>query len=129
MITADTLGAADDIVQGCGDLEIVWIQPGDEAEQKCDFLEKLETSRTVGLGNGAKDARMLRRARLGICVMHGEGTAVEALIKSDVLMRSIEEAINLWLLPTPSACHSALLTSGTKVVAAQAYRSRVIRSS
>ena len=100
VITADTLGAADDIVQGCGDLEIVRIQPGDEAKQKCDFLEKLGPSRTVALGNGANDARMLRRARLGICVMHGEGTAVEALLESDVLVRSCEEAMDLLLLPT-----------------------------
>ena len=99
VVTADTHGTVADLMRGCGELEIVRIQTGKEAQQKSAFLEKLGASQTVVLGNGANDALMLRKARLGICVMHGEGTAVQALLVSDVLVRSAEEALDLLLQP------------------------------
>jgi len=62
-------------------------------------LEKLGASQTVAFGNGANDALMLRKACLGICVMHGEGTSLQALLASDVLAASAEEALDLLLKP------------------------------
>ena len=56
-------------------------------------------ARTVAFGNGANDALMLRKARLGICVMHGEGASLQALLASDVLVASAEEALDLLLKP------------------------------
>ena len=42
---------------------------------------------------------MLRKACLGICVMQGEGTALRALLASDVLVRDANEALDLLLKP------------------------------
>ena len=98
VITADTHGTVDDLLKDC-DLEIVRIEVGNEAVQKCDFLEKLGASHTVALGNGANDAFMLRKARLGISVMQGEGTAMHALLAGDILVRSADEALDLLLKP------------------------------
>lgn len=58
---------------------------------------------------------MLRKARLGICVMHGEGTSLQALLASDILVASAEEALDLGgarpLTETGSAgCHPTFLT-------------------
>ena len=99
LVTADTHGTAANVVKDCGGLEIAQIRPGDEAEQKEEILEKLGVSQTVAFGNGANDALMLRNACLGICVMHGEGTALQALLASDVLVQSAEEALDLLLQP------------------------------
>lgn len=99
LVTADTHGTAANLVKDCGGLEIARIKPGDEAEQKGEILEKLGVSQTVALGNGANDALMLRKACLGICVMHGEGTSLQALLASDLLVRSAEEALDLLLEP------------------------------
>jgi soluble P-type ATPase len=99
VVTADTHGTVADLLRDCSDLEIVRIEVGNEAEQKCDLLEKLGASHTVALGNGANDAFMLRMACLGICVMQGEGTAVQALLASDVLVRDANEALDLLLKP------------------------------
>ena len=99
VITADTHGTVADLLNDCADLEIARIEVGNEAEQKSDFLEELGASHTVALGNGANDAFMLRKAYLGICVMQGEGTSLQALLAGDILVRSADEALDLLLKP------------------------------
>ncbi|UCE82020.1 MAG: HAD family hydrolase [Deltaproteobacteria bacterium] len=99
VITADTHGTVADLVRDFADLEIARIQAGNEAWQKRALLERLGASHTVALGNGANDALMLRGACLGICVMQGEGISSRALLASDVLVRSAEEALDLLLKP------------------------------
>ena len=99
LVTADTHGTAADLANDCGGLEIARIVEGKEAEQKGEILEKLGASQTVAFGNGANDALMLRKARLGICVMHGEGISLRALLASDVLVANAEEALDLLLKP------------------------------
>ena len=100
VVTADTYGTVADMMRDSGNLEIARIEAGNEAWQKSTFLEKLGASTSVALGNGANDSLMLRKAALGVCVMHGEGTALEALLESDVLVRSGEEALDLLLNQT-----------------------------
>ena len=99
VVTADTHGTVADLLKDCADLEIARIEVGNEAEQKCDLLEKLGASHTVALGNGANDVFMLSKACLGICVMQGEGTALQALLAGDILVRSADEALDLLLKP------------------------------
>ena len=99
VVTADTHGTVTDLLRDCADLEIGRIQVGNEAEQKGEILEKLGALQTVACGNGANDALMLRKARLGICVMHEEGTSLQALLASDILVASAEEALDLLLKP------------------------------
>ena len=99
VVTADTHGTVTHLLRDCADLEIVRIEVGKEAEQKCDLLEKLGASHTVALGNGANDVFMLSKACLGICVMQGEGTALQALLAGDILVRSADEALDLLLKP------------------------------
>ena len=99
LVTADTHGTADNLVQECGQLEIARIKPGKEAEQKVELLKNLGAWQTIAFGNGANDALMLRNACVGICIMNGEGTAVQAIMASDILVRSAEEALDLLLQP------------------------------
>ena len=99
LVTADTHGTAAELAKACGGLEIARIEAGEEAEQKNEILEKLGPSQTVAFGNGANDALMLRKASLGICVMHGEGICLQALLASDLLVASAEEALDLLLKP------------------------------
>ena len=99
MVTADTHSTAADLLQEFGTIEIARIQPGNEAEQKSALVDKLGASRTIAFGNGANDVLMLRRACLGVCLLQGEGTATQALLASDVFLRSAEEALDLLLKP------------------------------
>jgi len=99
VVTADTHGTAADLAKDCKGLQIARIESGEEAEQKVKILENLGASQTVAFGNGANDTLMLRKAHLGICVMQGEGTSLQALMASDVFVASAEEALDLLLKP------------------------------
>lgn len=99
VITADTHGTAAEMLQGCGDTSVVRIHPGDEAGQKRALLRELGAGHTVALGNGANDALMLREARVGVCVLNGEGAALQAVLASDILVNAAEEALDLLLKP------------------------------
>lgn len=94
LLTADTHGKQDVIDQRLG-LLAVRITPGNEAEQKENYVTRLGAETVVAIGQGANDAGMLRTAALGICVLSPEGTAVETLLGADLLASNIFEALDI----------------------------------
>ena len=94
LLTADTHGKQDAIDQQLN-LKAVRILPGNEADQKADYVQKLGADISVAIGQGANDAGMLRTAALGICLLSPEGTAVETLLESDLVVSNIYEALDL----------------------------------
>jgi soluble P-type ATPase len=60
----------------------------------------------VAFGNGKNDRRMLKAARIGIAVSEGEGCAVDALMASDIHVRSVLDGLNLLL--NPKRCKATL---------------------
>ncbi len=73
--------------------------PNGEAEQKVEFMQKLGSSSVAAIGQGTNDRLMLKGAALGICVLSPEGTAVEAMLNSDILVPDILSAFELFLNP------------------------------
>jgi soluble P-type ATPase len=94
LITADTHGKQDIIDQRLG-LRAVHIQPGNEAEQKENYVRQVGAGMVVAIGQGANDAGMLRIAALGICVLSPEGAAVETLMGADLVVTNIYEALEI----------------------------------
>jgi len=94
LLTADTHGKQDIIDQQLG-FKAIHIQPGNEAEQKENYVQKLGAGTIVAIGQGANDAGMLRTAALGICVLSLEGTAVESLMGADVVVANIYDALDI----------------------------------
>lgn len=94
LLTADTHGRQTVIDQQLN-LRAVRIQPGNEGQQKADYIQKLGAERVVAIGQGANDAHMLKCAALGICVLSGEGTAVETLLAADLVSPDIFAALQL----------------------------------
>lgn len=76
-------------------LTAVRIQPGDEAEQKADYVRKLGAETVVAIGQGAHDATMFKEAALGICVMSQEGTATGTLLSADLVVPNITATLEL----------------------------------
>ena len=98
LVSADTQGTLSDLATGL-QVRAKRLDPGDEAGQKCAFIEELGAEGLVAVGNGANDAMMLRRAALGIAVMGHEGLAAECLTASDLIVPNIESALDLLLFP------------------------------
>ncbi len=94
LLTADTHGRQHLINQQLG-FQAVRIEPGDEAEQKATYVRNLGAERVIAIGQGANDAAMLTAARLGICVLSREGTALATLLAADILVPDIYTAFDL----------------------------------
>jgi len=94
MLTADTHGKQAAIDQQFG-LTAIRIQPGNESEQKAEYVRQLGAENVIALGQGANDAGMLKEAALGICVFSLEGTAGETLVAADLVAPDINTAFDL----------------------------------
>ena len=96
--TADTFGTAQrELTLPGGELHP--LTPGFQAAQKEKILETLGPDRTVAVGNGANDHRMMARAALGIVVLGPEGAAWETLRRARIVVPGPEEALDLLLHP------------------------------
>jgi P-type E1-E2 ATPase len=98
LLSADTQGTLTDLAAALK-VQAERLGSGDEAEQKRSFIEALGPHTVAAVGNGANDAMMLRQAALGIAVMGHEGLASECLAAADLVVPSIESALDLFLFP------------------------------
>jgi P-type E1-E2 ATPase len=98
LVSADTQGTLAELASALG-VQARRLQAGNEAAQKAALVAELGADQVVGLGNGANDAEMLRRAALGIAVLGGEGLAVACLTAADVVAPDIGAALDLLLRP------------------------------
>jgi len=71
------------------------IFPPGEVSQKANFIESLGALNCAAIGNGSNDVEMLKKARLGIVVIGGEGCAVDALNSADIAVKTPEDALDL----------------------------------
>ena len=94
LLTADTHGKQTIIDQQLN-LIATRIRAGSEGEQKADYIHQLGAKKTVAVGQGANDALMLEAARIGICVISTEGTALEAMLKADLVLPDILSAFEI----------------------------------
>lgn len=99
VVTAGTHGGLEKIKEETG-LDIVKIESGREAEQKLDFIKNIDPTKTIAAGNGKNDIMMLKEAILSISVIEGEGCTTEAILSSDISVRSARDLLELLLKPT-----------------------------
>lgn len=95
ILTADTFGAGKTIAEDLG----VQLFRVENAQDKLNFLNTLNPEHTAAIGNGFNDCLMLANAALSILVLEREGCSVKALNESDILVRSIHDALDLLLNP------------------------------
>ena len=98
MLTADTCGTAVVVAEELG-LDAVVLEPGEGAAQKLEFMRRLDAERSVAIGNGVNDVRMLREAAVGVCVVGAEGAATAAVLAADVIVKDVRDALDLLLKP------------------------------
>jgi soluble P-type ATPase len=94
LVTANTHGRQELIDQQLN-VKAVRLQTGEESLQKAEYVRRLGAERVVAIGQGANDAAMLECARLGICVLSGEGTAIQTLLAADLVVPDIYTALDI----------------------------------
>lgn len=102
IISADTLGKLSEVQVILGESVKHYhrLHPaGSEAEQKLEYIETLGEHTVAAIGQGTNDRLMLKAARLGVCVLSPEGTALETMLSADLLVPDILSALGLFLDP------------------------------
>jgi P-type E1-E2 ATPase len=105
LLTADSYGRQKVIDQQLN-LKAIRIAPGNETQQKADYVARLGANHVVAIGQGTNDAGMLKAAAIGICMLSREGTSVEALLAADLVVADIFTALEL--LDKPSRMVASL---------------------
>jgi soluble P-type ATPase len=95
VLTADTFGTAASSLRGVP-VSLSTVRTGRDKES---FVRRRAGEGVVAIGNGANDQRMLRAAALGIAVLGPEGMDPRLLACSRVVVRRIEDALDLLLDP------------------------------
>jgi len=72
----------------------------DQGITKQNYLHQLNPNQTVAIGNGRNDQFILKEAALGIAILGKEGLSTEAISAADVIVPSIDLALELLQKPT-----------------------------
>jgi len=99
VITADTFGKAKLALEDIP-CQLSILPPDEPHDQaKLRYIQELPPRHTAAIGNGRNDVFMLEEAALGIVVLLEEGIAKEAFLAADILVRDINDALDLFLQP------------------------------
>jgi len=98
ILTADTQGTAHEEAAAMK-VELIKTSEEDSKQGKLDFLKTLNLEMTVAIGNGSNDQLILKEAALGIAVLGDEGVSVSAIKSADLVVKNIQNALDLLLKP------------------------------
>lgn len=99
VLTADTFGTVREQLKDLP-VEVVVLQSSDgQLKAKEEFIRNLGVAQTAAIGNGRNDQLMLASARVGVAVVLREGASTETLASADIVVREIEDALDLFLHP------------------------------
>jgi len=98
VITADTFGTVKEQLKDF-DLKVKVLDSINHTKEKGDFIEELDSSVSIAIGNGNNDTLMLKNAAISVVIIGDEGCSKEALLSSDIVCKSIDEAMELFLYP------------------------------
>lgn len=98
VLTADTHGTAKQMCEGLP-VKIMTF-PSDRAmHEKVRILYELGAERSVAMGNGRNDILMCQAAELSVAIVGQEGACSKLIGETDVSVTSIEDGLDLLLLP------------------------------
>ena len=102
LLSADPFGTAAEVARTLG----AAFTPIADGADKRRYVERLGAGSCVAIGNGANDCAMLEGAALAIAVIGPEGLNATLVGVADVLVRSINDALDL--LADPAALTATL---------------------
>jgi soluble P-type ATPase len=98
ILTADPQRPADEEILAMK-AELIKVLGEDSKQGKLDFLRTLNPEVTVAIGNGSNDQLILKEAAFGIAVLGDEGLSVSAIKSADIVVKNIQNALDLFLKP------------------------------
>jgi len=94
VVTADTFGMVTSQLEEIPcTLKILGRE--NQKRAKSEYVTCLGSSAVVSIGNGKNDSLMLKNSALGIALIQEEGTATETLMNADIVLKNINDALNL----------------------------------
>ena len=96
VLTADTYGSAAKECEGLN-LILKTFPKDNAADYKKKIVEEIGKEKTICFGNGFNDIKMFEVVELSVGVLEREGMCAKLLANADVLVKSIEDGINLLL--------------------------------
>ena len=92
VLTADTFGNVSKYADKLSaEVKILATNPISQA--KDDIVKELGVNKTIAIGNGKNDEKMLKSSALGIALIQIEGLAKDTLLTSDIIYTSICDAL------------------------------------
>ncbi len=98
VITADTFGSVVNELKDF-DLHVKVLRSENHTLEKEAYISGLGASECAAVGNGNNDMKMLQKAEIGICLIGDEGCSTKSLLASDIVCKSISEALELFVHP------------------------------
>lgn len=98
VLTADTFGTVKDECSGLP-VQVMVFDKGKAEESKREIVDRLGSEKTAAIGNGRNDMAMLGEARIGVAVIGQEGAFTGILQGADIVVTSIQDAMELFLNP------------------------------
>ena len=98
IITADTFKTTEKELKGIN-CEIKIISGNNLDIQKKEYIRKLGHEKVITIGNGKNDRLMLKIARIGIAICLAEDCSIDAIMSSNILVKSPYDAFGLLLFP------------------------------
>jgi len=98
VVTADTNKNAELLTRDLP-INLYKIKETEENDQKLRVVLKKGKNNTVSIGNGCNDVSMLKESAIGICIVGGEGASTEAMMASNLVVPTINDALDLLLKP------------------------------
>ena len=96
VITADTFGTVKKELETV-DVTVKILLSSDHTEEKGEYIKTLGSKDCASIGNGNNDVKMMQESALSIAIIGDEGCATSALMKSDIVCKSITDALLLFL--------------------------------
>jgi soluble P-type ATPase len=98
VLTADTFGTVQNELKGLP-VCIKIIEPGQQIQQKLDYVNSLGSSHVIAIGNGKNDHLMLRESALSIGIIQAEGAYSQIFFDTQIICSSINDALSLLINP------------------------------
>ena len=96
VITSDTFGSVKSQLSDFK-LTVKVLSSHKHTDEKEAYINELGSQNCAAVGNGNNDIKMIKKAELGIALIGGEGCSTQTLIHSDIICKTIEDALNLLL--------------------------------